>query len=120
MMTLFLIAVLAGVGASHIIVDGTIFAKLRGWIKTKFENTKPWIVELIICYMCSAMYTGAFFGLILQPFSWYSVFSKLLPHWAALLASIPFYVYITPFIVGCATSYCSMAGAALLNFLDRR
>ena len=113
---LFLIAVIAGVGLSHIVVDGSIFAKWRGKLIEKYRDSRPWVVELITCYQCTGFWAGALIGLVLQPISW--GLSSYLCTWLAFILSIPLYLLVTPFIIGCATSYLSMAGAALLNWLD--
>jgi len=115
---LFLIALVAGIGLSHLIVDGNIFAKLRGDLVKKYRDTQPWVIELITCYQCTGFWAGAVMGLLLQPIYWYHTFSHVLWGWFALVLSIPFYLLWTPVITGAATSYVSMAAAALLNWLD--
>ncbi len=117
-LALFLIAVLAGIGLSHLVVDGSIFAKLRGSLVEKYKDTKPWVVELITCYQCTGFWGGVVMGLILQPFHWYTDLSFVLWKWLAIVLSIPLYLLTTPVIVGCATSYVSMAAAGFLNWLD--
>jgi hypothetical protein len=117
-LALFVIALLAAVGLSHIIVDGSIFAKWRGSLVEKYKETKPWVVELISCYQCTGFWAGAFMGLFLQPFYWYFHLSFYLWKWLAVILSLPAFLLLTPFIVGCAASYASMAAAALLNWLD--
>jgi hypothetical protein len=117
-LAIFFIAVLAGVGFSHILVDGSILAKWRGSLVEKYKDKKPWVLELITCYQCTGFWCGAVTGLLLQPIYWYYTLIFVLNHWLAVLASVPLYLIVTPFIVGCATSYVSMVGAALLNWLD--
>lgn len=104
------IALLAAVGMSHIVVDGTIFAKWRGR-KVKWEQEtkrKSWLLELSTCYQCTGFWAGVFMGLVLQPISWGFAWYWCLPLW----------LLVTPFVFGCAASYASMAGAGLLNYLD--
>jgi hypothetical protein len=113
---LTLIALLAAIGMSHIIVDGSVLARWRGKMVVKYKDTRPWVVELISCYQCTGFWTGAFTGLALQPITW-GLFSYF-TWWLALILSIPLWLVITPFIFGCAASYLSMAGAGLLNWLD--
>lgn len=116
---LFLILMLSAVGMSHILVDGDIFAEWRGYIFEKYkENPRHWLVKLLSCYQCSGMWSGAFISLFLQPFFWFQILSSFLWFWLTVVLCIPLYLVITPFIAGCAASYCSMAGAALLNYLD--
>lgn len=117
--TLFVVAVLAAIGMSHIIVDGDIFAKWRGDIVMKYKNNpNHWMVKLVTCYQCTGLWSGVFMSLFLQPIHWYALLSPMLLEWFTVTLCIPLYLVITPFIVGCASSYCSMAGAAFLNYLD--
>jgi hypothetical protein len=122
MISLFIIAIIAAIGMSHIIVDGDILTKWRGDIVEKYkDNPRHWLVRLISCYQCTGLWSGVFMALLLQPFNWYA---NLLFLWDLLgtvgiiILCIPLYLLITPAIVGFAASYCSMAGAALLNYLD--
>lgn len=118
-LALFMIAVFSAIGMSHIIVDGDIFSKLRGYFFNKYKNEpNHWIIKLITCYQCTGFWSGVFMGIILQPFSWYDLMFNMFWNWFAIIVCVPFYLIITPFIVGCASSYFSMAGAALLNYLD--
>lgn len=102
------LSLLAGVGLSHLIVDGSIFKRLRGLLLEKYQHTHTWVLELISCYQCTGFWAGALVALFLQPiawgFSWY---------W-----NVPLWLIITPLIFGFAVSYLSMVGAALLNYLD--
>ncbi len=115
-LALLLLALVAGVGLSHIIVDGSIFAKWRGSLIERYRDTRPWVVELISCYQCTGFWAGALMGLALQPISW-GLFDHLW-WWLALLISLPLWLLVTPVIVGCGVSYASMVGAAFLNWLD--
>lgn len=107
---MFLVALLAAVGMSHIIVDGSIFAGWRGRKAKQQEETgkKSWLLEMATCYQCSGFWAGAFMGLVLQPITWGFAWYWCLPLW----------LLVTPFVVGCASSYASMAGAGFLNYLD--
>lgn len=100
---LLLFSVLSAVGLSHLIVDGSIFAGVRGYLVEKYKESHPWVLELISCYQCTGFWTGALVGLLLQPISW----GFWLPSWT-----------LTPLLMGFASSYASMAAAAFLNFLD--
>lgn len=114
-MTTLIITLLAAVGLSHIIVDSSLLSKLRGWLIKKYSEKRPWIIELITCYQCTGFWTGALMGLLLQPIIWHVILFNV-----KIYDSL-FWVFdflLTPFIIGCATSYLSMAGAALLNWLD--
>ncbi len=103
---MFWIFLLACVGATHIIVDGSIFARLRGKV---VSWNRPWLTELISCYQCAGMWIGFILGLIMQPIAWETTWT-VIRVWLALIA--------TPCICGFAGSFASMAGAALLNYLD--
>ncbi len=60
----FLMFILAAVGMSHILVEGTIFNSLKlwlgngGWFRQK-------ILSLMNCYQCSGFWSGAFVGLLM-------------------------------------------------------
>lgn len=101
---IWLLVVLAGVGFSHIIVDGTVFARPRGWIVSKGP---AWIKQLISCYQCTGFWTGAVIGLLTGIFV-----NEWSTNWIGRLVALPF-------IYGAAVSYSSMGAAALLNYLDR-
>lgn len=113
---LFLISVLVAVGLSHLIVDGQIFDSWRAKLIENYGTKYPWLPKLLGCYQCAGFWSGVFVGLFLQPVSW--GFFNYFWWWVALILSIPFSLIITPFFVGCATSYVSMAAATLLNWLD--
>ena len=113
---LFLITMIAAIGLSHIIVDGSILAKRKEDLLKTYKAKYPWLEKLMTCYQCSGFWTGALVGLFVQPINW-CLFDFF--HWIiALILMIPFYLIATPFIMGCAASYLSMVGAALLNYLD--
>lgn len=119
MISLFIIAIIAAVGMSHIIVDGDIFTKWRSDIVEKYkDNPRHWLVRLISCYQCTGLWSGVFMSLFLQPFPWFDFLSPLLWSWLVIYVCVPLYLLVTPAIVGFAASYCSMFGAALLNYLD--
>jgi hypothetical protein len=110
MLILTFMALLAAVGLSHLVVDGSILAKWRGRMIKKYKEEKPWVLELITCYQCTGFWAGFITGLILQPIPWFTY----LWWWVAL----PLHLIVTPFVFGFAASYLSMVGAALLNYLD--
>ena len=95
---MFWACLIASVGLTHIVVDGSIFAGLRGWVA---NSGMEWLKKLITCYQCSGFWAGVVLGLLLQPFGrdlWW---------------------FLQPLAFGLATSYAAMAAAALLNYLDR-
>lgn len=112
----FFISLIVAVGLSHLIVDGQIFDSWRERIIQKYSENNPWVLKLLSCYQCTGFWSGVLVGLVLQPISW-NFFAHL--WWmVALILSILFYLIVTPLLVGFATSYVSMAAAALLNWLD--
>lgn len=107
---MFCIALLAAIGMSHIIVEGSIFAGWRGrkmqWEKE--TGKKSWLLELSTCYQCTGFWSGVVMGLLIQPITW-----GLAWYWC-----LPLWLLVTPFVTGCAASFASMAGAGLMNYLD--
>lgn len=99
---IWLLVILAGVGLSHLIVDGSIFARPRGWI---VEKGPDWLKKLVTCYQCTGFWTGLVAGLM----------SGVVTNENGWLASL----VVLPLLYGFAVSYLSMAGAAALNYLDR-
>lgn len=96
-MMMFLAFLLATIGLCHIIVDGAIFAKWRGWIVQKGPE---WAKKLISCYQCTGFWSGIIVGSFMQPFSgtlWWVVGT---------------------IACGFISSYASMFAAAFLNYLD--
>ena len=95
MMGTILILCIACIGLTHIMVDGKIMLWLRELIyslKIKF------LTDMIGCYQCMGFWMGVVLGSIYLPLDviWY----LQIPLW------------------GFASSYLSMLGATILNFLD--
>ena len=88
-MILFILAV---IGMSHVIVDGTIFEKLRSYLK----NNSPFLCQLVECYQCTGWWCGLFLGFLYT-------FNPL-----ALFA------------YACAGSFLSVLAANLLNLLESK
>jgi hypothetical protein len=86
------IFILASIGMTHIIIDGSIFQFLRDWIK---NNLPEKIAKLFECYMCLGFWCGVFMG-------------------ASLLTTDPVQV----FACGCAGSILSQLMAVVLNLLE--
>jgi hypothetical protein len=101
---IWIFVLLAAVGFSHIIVDGSILAKPRGLI---VAYGPAWLKDLIACYMCSGFWTGLLLGLLSGVF---------INEWGATWFAR---LFVLPVVYGSATSYLSMFGAALLNYLDK-
>jgi uncharacterized membrane protein len=93
---MFFITLLAAVGMSHILADGSILAGWRGRMKAKEEKEqkKSWLLEMVTCYQCNGFWTGALLGLITQPISW-----GLAWYW-----SLPLWLVVTPVVTGFASS----------------
>jgi hypothetical protein len=90
---------LASVGMTHILVDAALppLVVFRSWV---VEKGPDWLKKLVSCYQCMGVWSGFVLGAILHP-----------------LPETPWLV--DAFVCGCASSYASMAAAALLNYLDR-
>jgi hypothetical protein len=101
---ILLFVLLAGIGLSHIIVDGSIFAYPRGWVVT---HGPEWLKKLISCYQCTGFWTGLLVGVASGIFI--NEFNT------SLIGRL----FVMPILYGFAVSYLSMTGAALLNYLDR-
>jgi hypothetical protein len=101
---IWLFVILAGIGLSHLIVDGAIFSRPRGWV---VEKGPDWLKKLVTCYQCTGFWTGMLSGLLSGIFvnEWGAGW------WGRLL--------VFPMFYGWAVSYLSMAAAAALNYLDR-
>lgn len=99
-----ILVILAGIGLSHLVVDGSIFSRPRGWI---VSNGPDWLKKLVTCYQCTGFWTGLITGLISGIF---------INEWTAELAGRYFAI---PLFYGFAVSYLSMSAAAMLNYLDR-
>lgn len=86
---------IAATGLTHLLIDGSIFSKLRSWV-ISFNN--EWLKELVSCYQCAGFHLSFLLGLIFNPLN------------------LPWYYSV--FICAFAGSYSAMFGAAVLNYLD--
>jgi hypothetical protein len=101
---IWLLILLAGVGLSHIVVDGSIFSKPRSWVVQKGPE---WLKTLVTCYQCVGFWNGLFLGVLSGIF-----INEWSTEWVGRL-------FLIPLFYAAATSYLSMAGAATLNYLDQ-
>lgn len=95
-----IIFILASIGMTHIIVDGTIFDGVRGWLKKKLSEK---VYSLFECYQCAGFWCGMVAG--------YFTIAIFMPFWTQ--------VFIT-FFCGCAGSYLSALAAIHMNALEAR
>ena len=91
-MALFILFMLSAIGMSHIIIDGSIFASTRNFLKTRLPESVYTIFE---CYICCGFWTGVFAGMVLITFN-------------------PF----GAFLCGCAGSFLSNLAASFLNLIE--
>jgi uncharacterized membrane protein YfcA len=84
--------ILASIGMTHIIIDGSIFSSLRYWIK---NNLPEKIAKLFECYMCLGFWCGMIIG-------------------AGIVSQNPVQI----FACGCAGSLLSQLTAIILNLLE--
>jgi hypothetical protein len=99
-----LFVILAGIGLSHLIVDGSIFHRPRGWV---VSHGPEWLKQLVTCYQCTGFWTGA-----VSAFAYGCYVDEWNADWTGRLL-------LFPLLYGFIVSYLSMAGAALLNYLDQ-
>ena len=92
--------ILASIGMTHIIVDGSIFEGVRNWLKKQLSERAYGMLE---CYQC----TGFWCGLV----SGYFTIAMFLPLWTQ---------FPITFFCGCASSYLSALAALHLNVLEAR
>lgn len=88
---LIVLSLLAVIGMTHIIVDGTIFLPVRNFLK-KWLPSK--VYQLFECYQCCGTWCGFFIGWL------------LFGTWSAVIA------------VGFAGSFVATWGATYLNYLE--
>jgi hypothetical protein len=82
------------IGMTHIIVDSSIFAPVRDWMKNHiFER----IYRLFECYQCTGAWCGSLLG-------------------AFLISHDPWAI----FAAGCAGSFLATFAATFLNYLEAR
>ena len=84
--------ILASIGMTHIIIDGSIFEFLRNWIK---KNLPQKLAQLFQCYMCLGFWCGIFISFL--------IFKENI-----------FYI----FACGCASSILSQFTAIIFNLLE--
>ena len=84
--------IIATIGMTHIIIDGSIFSSLRDCVKKNFPSK---IATLVECYMCAGFWCGVFTGFCLGVNKPTELFS-----------------------CGCAGSILSQTTAVLLNTLE--
>ena len=93
---------LACVGLTHIIIDGSIMQWFRNLVMRFSDKLGwQWPKDLISCYMCTSVWVGFILGLLMQPAG-----DKLI---------LPVQI----FVCGCASSYFTVLATSLLNFFDR-
>ena len=69
----FLLFVAASIGATHILVDGSITEPLRNF----WKNTAPASLSgLVDCYQCSGFWLGGLMGLLVFPFGLGTLFAS--------------------------------------------
>jgi len=87
-----IIFLFACVGMTHIIIDGTIFSSLRGYLKKILPEK---FYSLFECYMCCGFWCGVFLG-------------------GLIISKDPFVI----FSCGCASSMLAQLHANILNVLE--
>jgi hypothetical protein len=99
-MTSVLLFIFASIGLTHILVDSSIFAEIRDWLRVKIDaNVWPPLAaklnKLLGCYQCMGFWCGLFTGVL--AYGWHP----------GIL-----------FLCACASSFLSMWGAVYLNYLE--
>jgi len=88
--------VFAVIGLTGILVESTLFAPVRDWIRAESTATTPTVInrqfwvflnQMLSCYQCCGTWSGWFCGLFLFP-NWETVFmagfaGSFLASWAA-------------------------------------
>jgi hypothetical protein len=88
--------ILATIGMTHIIVDGSIMEWFRNFVKKLSQKIKfPKLGGVVDCYLCAGTWCGFFVGWV-------------------VLTQKPFEV----FVCGCAGGFLANLGAVLLNLLE--
>lgn len=114
----FAFFILASVGMSHIMVDGSIFNSFKSWLSmdsdNKFMKLSKWIrtkiLELFNCYQCSGLWSGVITGMLFSA-AGIEVFS----HDMSYLSFA-----ITWFCFGCVTSLLSVTAAVVLTWIQAK
>ena len=92
----FLMFVLSTVGASHIIVDGSIMDKFRVFVKFITKKLKiPSFGGVVDCYLCCGTWCGFLMGLIWISYNPFQVFA-----------------------CGCAGGFLANFAAVILNWIE--
>jgi membrane-anchored protein YejM (alkaline phosphatase superfamily) len=104
---LFLIFILATIGMSLILVDGSIFKSFKEWLgKPSWCGLCTWMKEkllaLMSCYQCSGFWSGAVVGLLMWLLNCDPLYSP--KSWEVLMSL---------FVYACIGSYVSMKAAIL-------
>lgn len=122
----FVIFMLAVIGMSHIIVDGSIFAPFKAWLGAeKSENvlmnifmnigiikwSRAKLLALMSCYQCSGFWSGIIIGLAM----WYICKDPLLMGCDAYN-----WVAVAVFCYGCAGSFLSTIAAVTLMWIQAK
>ncbi len=95
----FVLFLMAAVGLSHLLADGSIFAPFKFWL-----NGKGWfgakIVEMMNCYQCNGFWSGLVLALLAWAFGytilWYVV---LWPLAISIISPIVGYVKLYAMLV---------------------
>ncbi len=90
----FILFLLAVIGMTHILVDGSIFKPVRDWLKTLLPSS---FYTLFECYMCMGFWCGLFLGFFMLSHDVCHVFAA-----------------------GCAGSFLANFGSILLNYFLAR
>ena len=96
LMTTFLLFIFASIGLCHIIVDGAIFAPMRGWIAKQDKWGWRKLSELLGCYQCTGFWSGVAVSIMLA------------------LANIKMLYWLEFFCYGFAASFLANLGANLI------
>lgn len=95
-LTALFMFIVSTIGMSHIIVDGSILAWLRTFVKSFAEKIRvPKLGGVVDCYLCCGTWCGFFMGWV----------------W---LSNNPFEIFAS----GCAGGFLSNFAAVVLNWLE--
>lgn len=94
----FFLFLLASIGLSHILVDGTIMIPLKAWLEKRPDWLSKQVTQILGCYQCSGFWSAVGIGLLL--------------FWAHEWG----WVYLV--IYGLAGSFCSTLGAVVINYFN--
>lgn len=74
----FILLICAGVGLSHILVDGSIIAPFKFWLSNKNNWFYNNLLQILNCHQCSGFYAGIIVYIIYR-------ISPLLDNWLDLI-----------------------------------